>query len=282
MSKRQVWRPVVAGVVVLAILVGVFSFAPSRALARQLLSVFRVNKFAVVRVSPDQAQLEELGRALEENVFSREPEVIVDEPLVTVSSIEEARALAGFDARLPEYLPFEPGMLKIQVKGRTEYALSVPREALVAVLSLAGMGDRDLPADLQEATVRIAMPAAVQMTAPKFALMQVYEPEVDYPEGIDPSLFGEAGLRLMGLQADEARRISRSIDWTNTLVLPVPDDLTEIRELQIAGEEAVLLQPRTRDDYNMTTLLFEKEGIVYVLSARGSYEMLVQVAESMF
>jgi superfamily II DNA or RNA helicase len=65
-SRNQVWRPLLAGVLVLALLVGVYSFAPSRALARQLLSVFRVQKFAVIQVSPDQAQIEELGRVLEE------------------------------------------------------------------------------------------------------------------------------------------------------------------------------------------------------------------------
>ncbi|HUV93685.1 MAG TPA: hypothetical protein VMX14_02485, partial [Anaerolineae bacterium] len=65
-NRGRLWRPVLGGVIVLALLVGVFSFAPSRALARQFLSIFRVRKFAIVQVNPDEAQLEQVARALED------------------------------------------------------------------------------------------------------------------------------------------------------------------------------------------------------------------------
>ncbi|MBM3190899.1 MAG: hypothetical protein FJZ90_19545, partial [Chloroflexi bacterium] len=74
-----VWRPVLIGFAVLALLVGSYSLPTTRALARQMLSVFRVRKFAVIQIQPDEAQLEQVVNKLGDAFFTREPEVIVDE-----------------------------------------------------------------------------------------------------------------------------------------------------------------------------------------------------------
>jgi len=320
-NRGRFWRSALVGTVVLALLVGIFSFAPARALARQLLSVFRVRKFAIVQVNPDEAQLEQVGRALEEKLFVHEPEVIADEPMVEVGSIEEASALAGFQARMPRYLPGSGApedwpATEIQVKGRSEFAFQATREALVFLVELAGMDPDRVAEGWDEATIRVIVPAAVGISNGRFQIGQVLDPTVEYPEGLDPSLVGEAGLRLFGLSPQEARRISEHIDWTNTVVLPIPSDVAEFQELQIAGEDAILLKPRYRpyqpepvqvdgqgrpvvsqegEDQvlvgteasesltgNEYTLLWEKDGVLYFIVGRSGIETLVQIAESMF
>jgi len=311
-GKSRFWRPVLVGVAIVALFVGMFSFAPTRALARQLLSIFRVRKFAIVQISPDETQFEQVGRALEESLFIREPEVIVDEPAVKVSSIEEASELAGFQVRMPRYLGSE-GVPEIQVKGRSEFAFHLTRDALVMLLQLAGMDPAQVPTGWDEATIRATVPAAVGILTERFQIGQVLDPTVEYPEGLDPRIVGEAGLRLLGLSPKEAQRISESIDWTNTLLLPIPADVAGFQELEIAGEEAVLLRPRHKptpepvqvdevpvagpDDEatvlvgvdasaelsgREATLLWEKDGVLYFIVGYASTERLVQIAESMF
>jgi len=138
----------------------------------------------------------------------------------------------------------------------------------------------------------------------QFQVGQVLDPTVEYPQGLDPRLVGEAGLRLFGLSPKEAQRISEHIDWTNTVVLPIPADVAEFNELEIAGEQAVLLRPRyepgpepvqvdkeevlvgTEASAQLSgyesTLLWEKDGVLYFVVGGASAERLVQIAESMF
>jgi hypothetical protein len=276
------WRPVLAGVLVLALLVGVFSVAPSRALARQVLSIFRVRRFAVIQVSPDQATMDELGTILQESLLTREPEILVDGPEARVETIAEASEIAGFAARMPAYLPDSPQSAQIWAKGRSELRLTVPRQGLEAVLALAGMDGAALPAEMDEATIDIVVPGMVTITKDHVQIQQVFAPEINYPDGVDPRLYGEAGLRLMGLDAREARRISERIDWTSTLILPVPTEVAEIREIEVAGVPAVLVRPRQYEGSDMNTLLFEKDGVLYAVNARYGDETLLQIAESMF
>lgn len=314
-NRARAWRVAGVGLVILALLVGVFSFAPSRAIARQVLSVFRVRKFAAIQIQPgSEDQLEQLGRALEDSLFVREPEVVVDEPAVKVSSIEEASQLAGFQVRMPKYLPGQ-GDVEIQVKGRSEFAFHLTRDALVMLLELANMDPAQVPTGWEEATIRVAIPSGVGISFDRFLIGQVLDPTVEYPGGLDPRIIGEAGLRLFGLSPKEAQRISEHIDWTNTVVLPIPADVAEFREVEVAGEEAILLRPRYQpgpepvqvDEEgvpvagpegetqvlvgteasselkgNEATLLWEKDGVLYFVVGRTGMETLVQIAESMF
>ena len=283
-TKGRTWRPVLVGACILAVLVGVYSFAPSRAFARQLLSIFRVNKFAVVEITPDEAQIEEILHKLEDSIFSTEPEVVADEPVVKVDSIEEASKLAGFEARMPSYLP-DAETPDISVKGHTQLAFPFTREGLETLLQLADMDPGLLPDDLEGGVVDATVPAMVNIHTTRFDIIQAWNPTIEYPDGIDPHLFGEVGLRLLGLSPSEAQRFSQSIDWTTTLVLPIPSNIVEFREIEIAGERGVLLRhPRTDEDsYGISTLLWHKGDVTYALVARyGGAETLVQIAESMF
>jgi hypothetical protein len=284
-NRNRVWRPVLSGVVVLALLVGVFSFAPSRALARQLLGIFRVRKFAVIQINPDQARIEEVGKALQDKLFSREPEIIADEPAVPVASIAEAKQKAGFDVRMPSYMPAPNEPISITVKGRTEFAFHFTRDALVTVLELAQMDSKQIPAGFTEGTLHATAPAMVNIEQGQIAIIQVNDPSMDYPEGINPALVGEAGLRLMGLAPDEAKRIASQIDWANTMLLPIPTSIAEFREVQVAGVQAVLLTERPAPDAHrraVSALLWQKGNVVYMVGGPISSEQLVQVANSMF
>jgi len=284
--NRRVTRAIATGVVVLAMLIGVFSFAPTRALARQFLSVFRVRKFAVVQVDPNQDQMEAVVNALSDTLISQEPEVYVDEPATSVADVTEASALAGFEVRMPSYMPgFQvnvPGEIDvdIEVKGRTEVGMTLGQDSLKVLFELAGMDPGLAPNDLGDGVIRAMIPSAVMIQNERYSLMQMLDPVVEYPEGVDPVLIGEAGLRIMGLSEDEAQRLSQSIDWANTMLLPVPTDMLQVRETVVAGSAAVLMIPAEGQD--RPTLIWEHDDVVYVLNGAGAHESLVRIAESMY
>jgi len=280
-NRSRVWRPVLAGVLALALVVGVFSFAPSRALARQLLAVFRVKQFAAIQINPAEERLQQLDRQLAEMTLFSEPETLADAPAVEVGSLEEAQTLAGFAVRLPAYFPGD-GELRYDVKGRTAYALRVSADGLRTLLTMAEMDPSRVPADLGEAQVTMEMPATVHIGNGQIDVIQARDPQIEYPEGIDAQMLGEAGLRLLGLSPAEARRIAKSVDWATTLVLPVPTDIASFQEVEVAGETAVLLTPRDLSSGERRMLLWQKDDVVYLVSGNMSAEALVQVAQSLF
>ncbi|NLG29277.1 MAG: hypothetical protein GX557_15310, partial [Chloroflexi bacterium] len=276
-----------ASLVVIGVVVGLASFAPARALAAQFLGIFRVQRFAAVAVPPSQADIQQLEAQLEQGLVAYEPQVVVDEPVVDVSSIERASELAGFQVRMPSYLPFD-GSPTIQVKGRTELASAIDRDALVLLLETAGMDNAAIAADWPGGEVRAIAPATVSIEVGSEELMsivQVWKAEIQYPAGLEPSVVSEAALRLLGLPAEQARKFSESIDWTSTLLLPVPSRLASFRELEIAGQQAILLtagDPDIGEQGEPHVLLWEKDDVLYAIIARTNVETLARTAESMF
>ena len=282
-GARRAWRPVVLVIAVLSLLVGTYSFPPTRAIARELLSVFRVRKFAVIQIQPDESQIEQIGRTLEDSLFAQEPKALLDEPQKVVASIEEASQAAGFEVRMPSYWPTGDAVSTIAVKGRTEIEFSVTREGIVTLLELAEMDPADIPDGWVEAAVHASVSSVVSLSDDTIEMRQIYKPQVEYPQGIDPSIIGEAGLRLMGIAPAEAHSISSAIDWANTLVIPVPASIASVQELEVAGHHAVLLTPQKDAEDARRTLTWEDGEVVYVIGARNtSTERIVQIAASMY
>lgn len=281
---QKQWRSVLAGALAVVVLAGVFSFAPSRALARQLLSIFRVRKFAVVPVQVDQSRIEDMAKSLQGQVFLGEPTMTVNEPLQTATSLEEASKLAGFSVRAPTAI-FAGQQPTITVKGRTELTFPLKREGLVMLLGMADMNPDLVPASLGDGLVTVSALAAAELHVGKYELVQVLDPSVQYPEGLDPKVMGEAVLRVLGVAASDAHRISQKWDWTSTVLLPVPTNLAEFQEVIVAGADGIVLRPR-RDasggqaDY--PALMWQKGNVVYLFSGPNTSEGLVKMATSMF
>ena len=279
-DRMKRWRPALIGVGLMVLFVSLYLYSPTQAVARQFLSMFRVRRFAVVRVNPDQNQMEQVGRALEDTLFVGDPEIVVDGAETEVDSIGAARELAGFDARVPAFLPnSEP--IEIGFKGYSESVFRFTRQGLQLFLDMAEMGVQ-VPDTWEEGDLRVSFASMVVIEQPNLQIVQALNPMLEYPEGIDPGVIGEAGLRLLGVSPEEARRISATIDWSSTLVLPIPTDIGTFTELEIAGSQAVYVRASDRNDQFRSTLMWEKDGVVTVVAGRASNEDTVKIAESMY
>jgi hypothetical protein len=89
------------------------------------------------------------------------------------------------------------------------------------------------------------MPASVtqvyQNDTRRLTVTEAMSPEVALPPGADLQRIGEIGLRILGLDANEARRVSASIDWRNTMLVPVPTSAASFRQVDVNGHRALLI-----------------------------------------
>jgi hypothetical protein len=88
---------------------------------------------------------------------------------------------------------------------------------------------------------------------------------------------GEALLRILGMDGRQARRLAQNIDWTNTLLLPVPENIASFSEVTVDGVTGIALSSINGRD---TALMWQKDGVVFVLSG-GNVADLIEAANSL-
>jgi hypothetical protein len=114
------------------------------------------------------------------------------------------------------------------------------------------------------------------------SIFQGRSPEVHVPEGIDLVELGEIGLQLVGRTPEEAARLSQSIDWGTTLVIPVPTNVASVQEIPVRGTSGYLLRDgRDRRGGNDSVLFWQENGMLYAVTGNVGGEQLLEVAESL-
>ena len=256
-------------------LIVLFAFPGVRAAASDFLGLFRVQKFAPISVSPQQLamleQIAEQGLVPGELTMNEEP----SEPQ-KVESLDAAAASAGFFPRTFADLGQPENIMVMQGgSGRLTVNLANAR----AILEAAGIDPLLLPDSLDGQPVDATMYASVdQSWADGTMLMQTPSPQIDYPDDVDPTVLGEALLQLMGLSPDEAHAMAQEIDWTSTLVVPVPQTAFTFSEVRVDGTSGMAL---TSIQDGQSGLVWQKDGVVYFLTAPGTTEDLLKLADSL-
>jgi hypothetical protein len=71
------------------------------------------------------------------------------------------------------------------------------------------------------------------------------------------------------MSADEAETISRQIDWTSTLVVPIPPQIQDVRSVTINNRDGLLVGT-SEDDGQSWLLYWQEDDRFYVLEANGA------------
>ena len=102
-------------------------------------------------------------------------------------------------------------------------------------------------------------------------LAQIPSPQVVAPPELDVAGLAEIGLRFIGFSPLEAKAMSRTVDWTSTLVVPIPRGSVSSKPVAVDGVEGVLLRQLSGDDGQRLSyvILWVKGGIVYVVTGGG-------------
>jgi hypothetical protein len=283
------WRRAFAlGMVSVLCLTALLSSASVRQAAVQWLSIFRVRTFAVIPVDP--AQLEHLNAIenLAQGGFLGQPEVLrqPDGPH-EMKNLEDASAVAGFNVRAPSVQPSGLKIDQILVEEGPALRYEVQRTMIQAVLEAVGIDDVPLPqADklVLEGDIPISVTQKYRGSGNELEIRQMPSPKLQITPAVDPALLGRIALRLLGMPLADCERLVDSLDWTSTLLIPLPTSAGQFREILVDGEAGILIeataQPRRRSQEGV--ILWQRDGMLYIVHGRGvrPVEML-RVADSL-
>ncbi|HEY2955845.1 MAG TPA: hypothetical protein VGK89_11425 [Candidatus Eisenbacteria bacterium] len=241
-----------AAVLAAALVVAPFAFPSVRASAQALLDLFRVRKFAAVQFDETRAEkLRQLGADKELMVFDRQETVRDPGAPEVVASVEAAAAAAGFQVSRPGYLPDGLTPDTVRVQGAGEARLSVSEAKLRSLLDALDLRDVALPSGLDGKVVEVRKPPIVIQQFHNGRLhatvVQSNSPELAVPAGLDIERLAEIGLRVLGLDPGEARRIARTTDWRSTLLVPVPINASTFRQVTVHSQQGLLITLSGRD-----------------------------------
>ncbi len=283
------WRPVSIGLAVLVFVAVLSGFAPARQAAADFLSIFRVRKFAVIPIDPGQAErLESLARSVESGGLARPSTVREPGSPQAVAGAAEASAIAGFPVRVPTAMPEGSVLREFSTASGPALHFEVDRPTMQALLSAAGVGEATLPA-VETLVGDVDVPVMVTQEYTlgglgRISIVQAPSPEVALSPEVDPTLLGQLGLQVLGLPAADARRMAEQIDWTSTLIIPLPTDIARSREVTVDGTTGLLLEASSegRPARRENALIWERDGILYsVTGLNVDPGILIQAGDSL-
>jgi hypothetical protein len=291
--RRRVWLMRAAAAACTASLVGALLAIPSaRAVAREFLALFRVQRFAAVPVLPERIAQLQNGEIDLKSILAENVEVLIEpDPPHSVADLSEASSFVGFPIRTPEELPDGYRLADISVHGLGKARLYVDLARLQSLLDVLGIDDASLPPELDGAIVEVTTPAHAALRYRKgrqeIRLIVSESPEVVYPADLDVAALGETALLASGLDREEARMLARTIDWRSTLVFPIPVGRASYREIELPNGRGLLLtcqrtqRGRSKDGSGWRSILFlVRDERIYALEGPGSGLILARMAES--
>jgi len=296
MFRKWFAFPVVrAGAIAVLALALLMAFPTTRALAGELLNLFRVQQVAVLPIDASGLENmtgnEALGSQLSE-LISESTEV-TDEPgeAIVAANADEAEASAGFNVRLPA----DQTPSNIYVTDSSAFTLTVDRARAQAFIEAAGRTDLLLPESVDGAEIAVSIPATVNtafgicpepqtekpemkdMEGPResenypdcIVFTQMPSPLVNAPADLDMAQLAQIGLEFSGMSREEAAAFTATVDWTSTLVVPIPRNAATYEDVSVDGVTGKLIQ-RTSEYSPEYALLWVKDGIVYAISGSGT------------
>jgi hypothetical protein len=304
-SRSRRFVPAFAGAAAVFLVAFALSFEPVRAAAREFLDLFRVQRFAAVKVDPERAAaLQRTGLDLKGLIGDQVQVVVKPVEPAPVNSPEAGAVDAGITARLPGTLPDGYALAGAMVGRPGQYRVRLDAEKLRSLAEIAGADEIEVPDHWTGATVDVEMPPvlvtryerpAADGTAPApesaYVLVQARAPEIELPEDVDLATLGRLGLRVAGLTAEEALSFSRQIDWRSTLLVPIPMNGASYREVDVRGRPGLLVAaqaparpapdgPPRRAAWH-AVLMWSEDGNVYAIHGPGNGLALLEMAQTL-
>jgi Putative zinc-finger len=311
------WRPVwglAAAAVIVAILVGV---GPVRLLAQKVLAMLRVQKITVVSIDPTTLMS---GSELDSRPYKLINQFFADNVVVTIDpgkpevapTVTKAAQLAGYPIRTIGNLGAPQ---RVEVHGETAFQMNVDRNRIETLLDEIGRSDIQIPESANGALVAVHIPKIVfsmygdcpirrrsgdsnpQSRAEELAqrkmermaetknanctyLVQAPSPTVSVPPELNMSEIAEAALELAGMSPAEAHSFCQTVDWSSTLVVPIPRNSSSSESVSVDGVEGTLIT-ETQSESNRYSLLWIKNGVIHSLMGHGRSSDALTLAASL-
>lgn len=305
--RRMVWRPIWAAAAALIMIAGIASTSAGRAWAEHVLAMLRIEKVTAVPVdfsalsSPGGRNTGEmLARLLNSDL------VVTMKPQAPQPVADQAAAThaAGFDVRLPDG---SNALAQLSVGSEAAFQITLHRQSLQAILDEAGRSDLQLPDTLDNALIAVHIPRSVVARygscpapgtrvekhtpgkpSPPHAypgctvLVQVPSPVVSVPPGLNLQQLATVGLELSGMSPSTAEHYTSTVDWSSTLVIPVPERIASSESVSVDGQQGVLIR-REGSQQTMPAyqLVWTRHGIIYAITGWGDPASALAMANTL-
>jgi hypothetical protein len=288
---RMAWAPA-ALLIVLAVVLSVPSV---RVWAGEFLGLFRVQHVTVLPV--DITRLSALSE--DQPLSTRLSQLLSSSTTMTreagdpqpAQDAAQAGQMAGFEVRLPTNRDDTPILV---VQPGEAFDIRIDRARAQSLIEAAGFEGLELPPSVDGATVSIDIPTGVTAGYGECPTLQegLYEgsdatgspgrqyincimlaempsPTVSTPPDMDLEQLAELGLQFTGMTAEQAHQYSQTVDWTSTLVIPIPRNGASYQKVAVDGVTGYLIQ-RPTDDAPQFALVWVKDGIIYAIGGLGN------------
>ena len=297
-AKRNL-RPLWVTIAVIAILAVSLNFQPVQVMAASFLGLFRVQQVVILPINSNTIQNlqnnQDISKAVSQ-LFS--DSVDVTRPAAPHQQVPDAAAaskLAGFivrqwkDSTLPAV---------INVTSGQAFTFTVNRDRAQQILTALGNKDLQLPKNIDGAKIMVDIPSGASIaygdcptrhdkpsgeaaapadqpapTPPAgcLVLLQNPSPTIDAPSSIDPAQLAAIGLQALGMSADQAKSFSQKVDWSTTLVIPIPTGAVSYQDIQVDGVNGYMLAPVSGSGPANArySVVWVKNGVIYSVAGTG-------------
>ena len=310
LSKRNL-RPLWVTIAVIAVLAVSLTFQPVQALAASFLGLFRVQQVIILPINSNTIQNlqnnQDISKAVSQ-LFS--DSVNVTRPATPPQQVADAATaskLAGFEVRqwkdstLPEVITVSSGQA---------FTFTVNRDRAQQILTALGNNTLQLPKTIDGAKISVDIPSGVSIAygdcparrnkqsadaaAPTdqpsptpstdcMVLLQIPSPTINAPSTIDPAQLAAIGLQALGMSADQAKSFSQKVDWSTTLVIPIPTGEVTYQNVQVDGASGYVLAPVSGSNSANArySVVWVKNGVIYSVAGTGDPAQGLAVAKDL-
>jgi hypothetical protein len=286
--SRLAWTAVT---LVLAITL-LLSLAPLRAFANDFLALFRVQKLEFVEFNPlnlpnSEASLRTAAMEVDKLLDEEVELVLHGEPQVVTQSA--ARDMTDFTVRFPA---MQDLVTRITLQPRFEMVLQLDLAEIRTLFAAVGYSGVSLPQTLDGAVIQAVFDNAVVTAMGQCAddpsgpsasgdctiFIQTPSPGVTAPSELDLHQLGQLYLQMLGMKSSQAERFSRNIDWTTTLVVPIPSTEATFEDVVVDGVPGTII---TGQRHHEVVLMWVKNDILYAVVGVGEADTLLDIADSL-
>ena len=311
------WRPAWGFAVVAMAVAILVSVNPVSTWAQRILAMLRVQKIQVVTIDPTTLMS---SSEPESRPYKLINQFIADNVVVTmdpgkpevVSNMTKAAQLTGYPIRMIGSLGAPHS---VEVNGETAFQMTFNRDRVATLLDEIGRSDIQIPESANGALVAVHIPKTVismygdcpvrhryvtsnpQSQAEALAerkmermanvkdtnctyLIQAPSPTVSVPPDLKMSDIAEAALELAGMTPAEAHSFCQTVDWSSTLVVPIPRNSSSYETVTVDGVEGTLIT-ETLSQGNRYSLLWIKNGVIHSLTGHGNSSDALSLAASL-
>jgi hypothetical protein len=311
------WRPAWGFAAVAMVVTILVSVNPVRTWAQRILAMLRVQKIQVVTIDPTTLIS---GSEPDSRPYKLINQFIADNVVVTmdpgkpdvVSNVARAAQLAGYPIRMIGSLGAPHS---VEVNGETAFQMTLNRDRVDTLLDEIGRSDIHIPESANGALIAVHIPKTVisvygdcpvghryvssnpqsqdetlaERKMERMAnikntnctyLIQAPSPTVSVPTDLNMSEIAEAALELAGMSPAEAQSFSQTVDWSSTLVVPIPRNSSSYETVTVDGVAGTLIT-ETLSQGNRYSLLWIKNGVIHSLSGHGNSSDALSLAASL-